>query len=46
MSKLISNYKGTRNGFRLINQQIIDSRMFQIVSPLFYGLILILKIEF
>ncbi len=31
MSKMISNHKGMRNGFRLTNNYIVDSKMFEIV---------------
>ena len=39
MSKMISNHKGMRNGLRLINNYIVDSKMFEIVMqflPLYY----------
>lgn len=30
------NYRGTRNGFRLINNYLVDSGMFEIVSLRFF----------
>ena len=35
MDKKIANYKGTRIGFRLLNNLIIDSKMFEMVMGLF-----------
>ena len=29
---MIANYKGTRNGFQLINNYTIDTKMFEFVS--------------
>lgn len=32
LDALVANHKGTRLGFRLINNQLIDSKMFELVS--------------
>lgn len=34
MSKIISNYKGMRNGIRLANNLLIDSKMFEMVKTI------------
>ena len=43
MSKMISNHKGMQNGFCLINNYIVDSKMFEIVSFLVQKTFLIIK---
>lgn len=32
LDALVANHKGTRLSFRLINNQLIDSKMFELVS--------------
>ena len=39
MDNMISNYKGARSGFRLSNNMLIDSSMFELVC-LFYKILL------
>ena len=42
LSKMVSNYRGSRTGFRFINNSLIDSRMFEIVSVLQFPCLLML----